>query len=116
MVLILHITRSEQWREAKLAGIYRGDTLDSQGLIHCSTQRQLIGVANSLFKAQRGLVLLCIESDKVKAEIKYEGTGKELYPHIYGPLNIDAVIKVLGFEPNQDGKFQLPKEIDHLLR
>jgi len=116
VVLILHIARSEQWREAMPAGIYRGDTLDSQGFIHCSTPRQVIGVANDLFKAQRGLVLLCIESDKVKAEIRYEGTGKELYPHIYGPLNIDAAIRVLGLEPNQDGKFQLPKEIGDLLR
>jgi uncharacterized protein (DUF952 family) len=111
MVIILIITTGKQWEQAKKMGAYRGDTLDTEGFIHCSTPRQVIGVANSLFKAQRGLVLLCIESDRVKAEIRYEGT-KEHYPHIYGPLNIDAVTKVVDFEPNQDGRFHLPKDID----
>ena len=74
MVIILHVTTGKQWQQAKKAGAYRGDTLDTEGFIHCSTPRQVIGVANSLFKAQRGLVLLCIESDRVKAEIRYEGT------------------------------------------
>ena len=71
----------------------------------------MIGVADSLLKAQRGLVILCVESDRVEGEIWYEGTD-EHYPHIYGPLNIDAVTKVVDFEPNQDGRFHLPKDID----
>jgi uncharacterized protein (DUF952 family) len=68
-------------------------------------------VANALFRARKGLVLLCINTAKVQSEIRYEGTGTELYPHIYGSLNIDAVIKVLDFEPHEDGIFTLPKEI-----
>jgi len=64
-----------------------------------------------LFKGQKGLVLLCIDSAKVKAEIRYEDIeGREKYPHIYGPLNVDSVIKVLNFEPNKNGRFKLPKE------
>ncbi len=109
---ILHITRREQWEKAKLEGVYRGDTLDSQGFIHCSTFQQIVRVANALYRAQRGLVLLCIASSRVQSEIKYESDGSErLYPHIYGPLNVDAVVKVLDFEPTEDGKFVLPKEI-----
>jgi len=109
---ILHITKSEQWQKAKLEGVYRGDTLDSQGFIHCSTFQQVIRVANALYHEQRGLVLLCITSDRVQSEIKYESAGsEELYPHIYGPLNIDAVEKVWDFEPTEDGKFVLPREI-----
>lgn len=111
-MLILHITKQEQWKQAKLAGIYRGDTLDSEGFIHCSTLRQIIKVANALFYTQKELILLCIDSDKVRAEIRYEGLKeREHYPHIYGPLNIDAVIKVLDFELGKDGEFELPKEI-----
>lgn len=64
-----------------------------------------------MFRAQKGLVLLCIDSDKVQAEIRYEGTeGGELYPHIYGPLNIDSVIEVLKFEPDENGMFELPRK------
>lgn len=112
MSIILHITKREQWEKAKLKGVYRGDTLDSEGFIHCSTSQQLIKVANALFRAQEGLVLLCIETDKVQSEIRYEGAkGGELYPHIYGPLNINAVVKVVDFEPVKNGKFVLPKKI-----
>lgn len=106
---ILHITKATQWEEAKSRGIYRGDTLESEGFIHCSTVQQVVKVANAFFKSQRGLVLLGIESDKVEAEIKYEGVdGGERFPHIYGPLNIDAVVQVLNFEPGEDGLFELP--------
>jgi len=95
-----------------LEGAYRGDTLDSQGFIHCSTSQQVIRVANALYCAQRGLVLLCIDTIRVQSEIKYENAGsEELYPHIYGPLNVDAVVQVLNFEPTEDGKFVLPREI-----
>jgi len=112
MNVIFHITKHRQWEQAKSAGVYRGDTLSSEGCIHCSTPQQVLEVANALFHAQKGLVLLCIESDKVRAEIRYEGPeGEEHYPHIYGPFNIDAVIRVLNFEPGEDGKFELPTEI-----
>lgn len=60
----------------------------------------------------KGLVLLCIAANKVQSEIRYEGIGsEELYPHIYGPLNVNAVMKVADFEPAKNGKFVLPKEI-----
>jgi uncharacterized protein (DUF952 family) len=110
--VIFHITRREQWEKALSEGVYRGDTLDSQGFIHCSTLPQTVKVANALYLAQKGLVLLCIAVDKVQPEIKYEGAGsEELYPHIYGPLNVGAVVKVADFEPAKNGKFVLPKEI-----
>ncbi|MFQ6101804.1 MAG: DUF952 domain-containing protein [Anaerolineae bacterium] len=112
MSLILHITKREQWERAESAGVYRGDTLDSEGFIHCSTPQQVIILANALFHAQKGLVLLCIASERVKAEIRYEGLEEgERFPHIYGPLNTDAVIEILEFEPGEDGKFELPGEI-----
>jgi len=110
--IILHITERKQWEKAKLNGIYHSDTLGSQGFIHCSNPQQVVKVANVLFHAREGLVLLCIETDKVRCEIRYEGiTEGEKYPHIYGPLNIDAVITVLDFKPQRDGKFALPKAI-----
>jgi uncharacterized protein (DUF952 family) len=111
MNIILHITQPEQWEQAQLLQAYRGDTLDSEGFIHCSTPLQVIKVANTFFRNQEGLILLCIDSSKVQSEIRYEGFEGERFPHIYGPLNIDAVFKVLDFEPDEDGKFELPKEL-----
>lgn len=110
MDVILHITKYAQWEEAKSRGSYCGDTLPTEGFIHCSTPQQVVRVANAFFKSQEGLVLLCIESNKVEAEIKYEGVDEgECFPHIYGPLNIDAVVQVLKFEPGEEGLFVLPE-------
>jgi 2-C-methyl-D-erythritol 4-phosphate cytidylyltransferase len=106
---ILHITRRGNWEQAKSVRLYRGDTLDSEGFIHCSTENQVLTVANTSFRGQRDLVLLCIDLDKVGSEVRFEGpSADELFPHIYGPLNLDAIFNVLDFEPGKDGKFQLP--------
>ncbi|MBE9189582.1 DUF952 domain-containing protein [Gloeocapsopsis crepidinum LEGE 06123] len=116
MNLILHITQRNQWENAQQSQIYCGDTLESEGFIHCSTPQQVVEVANSLFKHQQGLVLLCIDSDKVSAEIRYEGSQEDkLFPHIYGTLNLNAVIQVLNFQPKEDGTFAFPQEIVSLM-
>lgn len=121
MSTILHITRRADWEAALSGGLYRGDTLDSQGFIHCSTPEQAVRVANALFRGQTGLVLLVIDSEKVQAKVKFEPpihpttgeteSGGELFPHIYGPLNPDAVVKVMDFPPDDAGWFTLPTGI-----
>ncbi len=93
--MIFHISTRESWKVARKDGVYRGDTLLSEGYIHCSKEEQVPGVFEHMFKGRKGLVLLCIDERKVKAEIKWESSGSgEVYPHIYGELNIDAVVKV----------------------
>ena len=116
MNIILHITQREQWEQAKFLEVYHGNTLDSEGFIHCSTPQQVIKVANTFFTNQKELVLLCIDADKVKPEIRYEGIeGEEQFPHIYGNLNLDAVLQVIDFEHGKDGFFKLPPELTDLL-
>jgi uncharacterized protein (DUF952 family) len=114
MTLILHITKREEWEKAKLAGFYRADSLDSEGFIHCSTLTQVIKVANFRFRSQGDLVLLCIDSQKVEADIRYEGV-EDLFPHVYGALNVDAVLKVVEFVCAEDGFFELPQEVVDLV-
>ncbi|QOR64715.1 DUF952 domain-containing protein [Cytobacillus suaedae] len=112
--MILHIIELETWLKAKNEGMYTPSSIEDEGFIHCSTKEQVLEVANFLYKGQEDLVLLCIDSTKVKAEIVYEDlyeTGK-LYPHIYGGLNVDAVENVVKFLPTSDGTFILPKELN----
>ena len=108
---ILHITRREQWGEAKREGYYKGDTLGSQGFIHFSKPHQVEEVANFSFEGQKDLVLLLVDTSKVQAEIRYETVGNEVFPHLYGPLNTDAVIEVFDLIPDNVGKFQLPRGV-----
>jgi uncharacterized protein (DUF952 family) len=112
MNTILHITQRHEWEKAKNLGTYRSNTLDSEGFIHCSTVAQVIGSANRFFKNQMDLVILKIDLDRVTPEIRYEGAdSNNLFPHIYGELNIDAVIGSIDLESNPDGSFALPSEL-----
>ena len=114
---IYHITSRTAWELARSVGEYRGDTLDTQGFIHCSTSRQVVGVANSYYPGQHGLVLLCIDPDKLQAELRYEAPAgpavedEHSFPHIYGPLNTTAVTAVLDFQPGPDGTFTQPENL-----
>ena len=110
MAIILHIAQGAAWQQAQTHGAYRGDTLETDGFIHCSLPEQVIPVANAMFKGQTDLVLLCIDEDKVTADIRYEDcyASGQAFPHIYGPLNQDAVVDVVAFPPGADGTFILP--------
>ncbi|MBC7973063.1 MAG: DUF952 domain-containing protein [Verrucomicrobia bacterium] len=108
MALILHITTRSLWQQAQQEGIYHAESLETEGFIHCSTPAQVVATANSFFPGQTGLVLLCIESDRVQSEIRYETVHGNQFPHLYGLLNLDAVIQAIDFEPNADGNFTLP--------
>ena len=101
------MVQRDDWIAAKPTGLYRPKAFDAEGFIHCSTPEQVIAVANRHYPGQTGLVLLQIDPEKVDEEIVYENLygGEELFPHIYGALNVDAVTRVDDFEPNPDGKF-----------
>jgi uncharacterized protein (DUF952 family) len=112
MQTILHITPSDRWAQAKNLGTYRSDSLATEGFIHCSTLTQVVGSANRFFKGLTNLVILVIDIDRVTPEIRYEGADPHnLFPHIYGELNIDAVIRVIDLESDPNGLFILPKEL-----
>ena len=115
MTTILHISSRADWHSAQAEGSYKADSLSAQGFIHCSRPDQVLGVANSpnRFDGQDGLVLLCIDPDLVRAEIRHENLdgGDDLFPHIYGPLNLDAVTDTLDFTRGDDGRFNLPEQL-----
>jgi uncharacterized protein (DUF952 family) len=114
MNIILHITQRLLWSAAQQISTYRGDTLDSEGFIHCSTLVQLVGSANRFFKNQQDVVILVIDGDRVQPEIRYEGADiNNLFPHIYGELNIDAVVQAIDWAAEPDGLFVLPPELSN---
>ena len=110
MSAIYHIATRADWAAAQAAGAYTAVSLVSEGFIHCSTAEQVIATANRIFRGQRDLVLLCVDSARVAAEIRYENLegGTQLFPHIYGALDVDAVVAVHDFPPSADGSFARP--------
>ena len=110
MKLIYHIARRADWESARTSGLYTADSLATEGFIHCSTARQVLATAQRIFAGRTDLVLIAIDSARVKAAIRYENLegGRELFPHIYGPLEMIAVIAAHAFPPNADGGFDWP--------
>ncbi len=93
---IYHIVPLNVWREALEQGQYTADSLESEGFIHCCTEEQIQPVKDAWFAGVSDLILLEIDTDLLTSELKLEdshGTG-ELFPHIYGPLNLEAVLRV----------------------
>ncbi len=70
----------------------------------------MLGVANTLYHGRRDLVLLVVDVTRLHAPLRYEDcyAAGQAYPHLYGPLNLDAVIAVYDFTPQADGTFSLP--------
>ena len=107
--MLWHITTPTAWEKAQNGGEYRADSLQSEGFIHCSTTAQIAATANRFYAGQTGLIALAIDENKVKASIRYEDfNAGDLFPHIYGPLNLDAVTVAIDYEPGSDGKFRTP--------
>ena len=117
--MIFHITTPTAWTEAQARGEYTAPSLSIEGFIHCSTLSQILPVAENFYKGQQGLILLVIDPVLLSAALQWELPSErilypgiaegERFPHIYGPLNLNAVVKVVNFETNPDGEFILPK-------
>jgi uncharacterized protein (DUF952 family) len=111
---IFHIATAATWAEAQRDGQYTRSTLDrslaDEGFIHASQAAQVARVANAFYQGVPDLVLLVIDTERVTSPITYEPVpGQDLpYPHIYGPLNPDAVIETRPFAPGPGGTFTFP--------
>lgn len=119
--MIYHITTRAEWESARRSGEYRASSLESEGFIHFSRRDQVMRVAERFYRGQSGLVLLVVDPDRLTARLVFEPpinpqTGQtepgatEDFPHLYGPLNADAVVRAVTFEPDADKSFRFPEE------
>jgi len=113
MQLIYHIASLQDVERAGRSGHYAPATLQSEGFIHCSYAGQVEAVANRYFHGQQYLALLEIDPQRVPARIVDENLlgGRELYPHLYGPLPMSAVTAIRELPRRQDGSLDLPCNI-----
>ena len=116
--MIYHITSRSAWNEARERGEYRAESLETEGFIHCSTEEQVVPVANKYYAGQNDLLLLVIEPALLESDLKWEPPAEgapppgvpedDLFPHIYGPINLDAIVRVFDLEASPDGNFPFP--------
>ena len=97
---ILHITPRARWDQAVAEGVYRSDDLETEGFIHCLTSEQLPYVYGKFYKGRTGLVVLRIDTEKLKPPLIWENPHEtwKVFPHVYGLINPDVVLEVVPLE------------------
>lgn len=107
---IFHMCREGEWLKAKAEGAYRGSSQDAaDGFIHFSTRAQAAESAAKHRAGQTGIVLLTVDAAALGDALKWEPSRKgQLFPHLYGPLPVDAVIRVDPLPIAADGRHVFP--------
>lgn len=107
MPVIYHLARRADWEAAHAAGEYRAPSLAAEGFIHCcGDEAQMLAVANARFAGEETVLVLEVETNSLLSPVKYEASRSgDIYPHIYGPLNLDAVRRVRRLLPDSRGRF-----------
>jgi uncharacterized protein (DUF952 family) len=108
---IYKICPASAWREAERQGVYRGSADDARdGFIHFSTASQLAETARKHFFGQTGLFLVAVAADPLGDALRWERSrNDELFPHLYGELDLGAVTGVHELHARSDGYHDLPE-------
>jgi uncharacterized protein (DUF952 family) len=108
---IYKISSASAWREAERQGVYRGSADDIRdGFIHFSLPSQLAETARKHFLGQTGLFLIEVDADALGDALRWEPSrGDELFPHLYGELDLGAVTNVLEMHARSDGSHDIPE-------
>jgi uncharacterized protein (DUF952 family)/GNAT superfamily N-acetyltransferase len=120
--MILHLLSRKSWSEAQEVGQLIAPSVAIEGFAHCSTEHQMVDVANKYYRGTRDMVLLNIDPDKLLSPLKFEPPAhldgspalphEPLFPHIFGPINLDAVSEVIDFPCNEQGYFTSPLQLN----
>ena len=103
---IYHLVSRTVWENAP-EGPYHAASLATEGFIHCSNGNQVGGSANKFYATEAELRLLAIDPELLTSPLRdEEGRPGELFPHIYGPINRDAIVEVIRLERGEDGRWR----------
>jgi len=97
MPVIYHVTTASDWNAAKQKGFYEHLSLKDEGFIHCSQEHQVAEVLERYFAGKNDLVKLVIDTDKLTSKFVFDWSPsiQDTFPHVYGPINSDAVVDVV---------------------
>jgi len=94
-MLIYHIVLPEFWEKFKDRKFYEAESLKTENFIHCSFTEQLAGVLHKYYQGAKKVLILTIDTEKLTSKLVNElSTNDEIYPHIYGRINAEAIVKI----------------------
>lgn len=113
---LYHLAVRAEWEAAGAGGHYcrstLGASLEDVGFIHCSYAHQVPTIAGLLYRGRDDVVLLEIDPARLDTEVRVERAHGDEYPHIYGPLAADAVVRTYDLEVDSAGEFVIPRLAD----
>lgn len=114
MTTVYKIVAAELWQAAEDSGVFTGAGIDlNDGFIHLSTGAQARRTAQLYFKGQGNLVLVAVDGARLGAALKYEPSRDgDLFPHLYAPLPLAAVLSVRPMPIGTDGNHIFPEDMD----
>jgi uncharacterized protein (DUF952 family) len=116
---IYHLAIRQDWDHAVATGEYTrstlGKSLAEEGFIHCSFDSQVETIANLLYQGHDDVLLLVIDTSQVSSPVRVERVegGEQAFPHLYGPLPVQAVIRVAPVPLRADGRLGVDELIEH---
>jgi len=107
--MIFHFIHLDEWSLTKKLNKYEPHSIATDGFIHCCKQTQINELAIRLYKGQNDLLLLEINTNSIKKPIIYEDLYglNQLFPHLYGALNLNAINEIYHVQSIVDGKVLL---------
>ncbi|MCM6774342.1 DUF952 domain-containing protein [Nocardia sp. CDC159] len=107
---LVHMCTRDEWEAARHTGERRAPSMETEGFIHLSAPGQVHLPANRLFAGSEDLVLLWLDPDRLGAPVVWEpgvptDPAAMLFPHLYGPIPLVAVVGVTDYRPGPDGRF-----------
>lgn len=104
------ILTDDQLAQLEADGRFDGAPVDLEdGYIHLSTAAQLPGTLAKHFAGKEGLALAAIDLEALAEKVKWEPSrGGDLFPHLYAPITLDAVLAYGSLEEEADGSIKLP--------
>jgi len=108
--VLVHICGAEEWRSALDEGELRPESLTVSGFVHLSAPEQVHLPANRLYAGRTDLVLLRIDPARLSSPVLWEpgvptDPAAMVFPHLYGPLPVTAVMSVTPYQPDESGQF-----------
>ncbi|WP_280347489.1 DUF952 domain-containing protein [Nocardia neocaledoniensis] len=114
---LVHLCSSQEWEQARAAGERRPPSLTESGFVHLSTPAQVHLPANRLYAGRTDMMVLWLDPARFTGEVKWEpgvpsDPASMLFPHLYGPLPVAAVLTAVPYPPGPDGEFTTPRRGD----
>lgn len=110
--VVFHMVPKTTWDALPFGSAYYAETLCSEGFVHCTAEPVMLEVvANRFYRSEKGdWLILTVDLEQIGAEVRWEAADGHLFPHIYGPIERCAVVRVVAFPRRQDGTYSLPED------